>query len=387
LLVYYEPQWSGQTAHVLSLARGLDRERYEVTVVLPQNLEGGAAAFERAGARVVPLPMGKLLWRPGAIARLARLAREQDVVHVHSQEAGLVGRTVAWLAGARAIVYTPQVIDIRRGRWHRLYRLVERALARVTDAVVSVNEADRRRLMKWGLPPHKVVTIPNGIDLARFEVATDVQGIRRALGLEAGRPLVMQVGRLSAQKDPLAFVEGAAQVVQACPEAKFVLVGDGPLRREVAARVEELGREGWVHLAGWQPEAFRLMAAADVVTLTSRWEGMPYALLEAMAWSRPVVATAVNGCPEVVADGVTGLLVPPGEPAAWARAVVRLLKDPARAAAMGRQGRGRVEEQFTLEGMVSRVGVVYERVAGWEGGGDGRGVNWWIGPASEGRNW
>jgi glycosyltransferase involved in cell wall biosynthesis len=169
----------------------------------------------------------------------------------------------------------------------------------------------------------------------------------------------MQVGRLSAQKNPLALVEGAARVRQERPDARFVLIGEGSLREAVAARIRELGLAGHVRLSGWRDDAARLMAAADVVTLTSRWEGVPHTLLEAMAWSRPVVATAVNGCPEVVVDGVTGYLVSPGEVAGWARCVVALLDDPDAAATMGQQGKRRVEERFSLRDMVARTEELY----------------------------
>lgn len=361
LLVYYEPQPSGQTTHVLSLARGLDHRRYHLTVVLPENLKNSIVALEQTGADVVPLPLRKVVWSPRAIGALARLIHEQDidVVHVHSQEAGLLARVVARLAGAPTIIYTPQTIDVRRVRWHWLYILLERMLAQLTDVIIAVNGSDRERLIQWGVPKHKVVTIPNGIALPNFEGLVDVGDLRQALGLAGERPLVMQVGRLSAQKHPLAFVEGAAQVVGECPDVRFALVGDGPLRDVVAAYIRELNLEGHVHLLGWRDEAFRLVAAADVVSLTSRWEGTPYALLEAMAWSRPVVATAVNGCPEIVVDEVTGFLVPPGDTTAWARRMIELLKDPARASAMGRRGRKRVEAKFTLQQMIADIEMQY----------------------------
>lgn len=360
LIVYYEPAPAGQTTHVLSLAHGLDRRRFHVSVVLPAHLERASAAFRRAGVEVHPLPMRKVAWDPGTAARLVQLVRREafDVVHVHSQEAGLPARALAWLAGARRIVYTPQCIDIRRARWHWLYMLLERVLARITDVIVSVNECDRERLVRRGIPPGKVVTIPNGIDLAAFD-AVHTQALRRTLGVEGERPLVLQVGRLSAQKDPLAFVEGARRVIELCPNAQFALVGEGPLLDAVTTRVQQWGLERRVHLLGWQPAAFRLMPAADVVTLTSRWEGTPYALLEAMACSRPVVATAVNGCPEVVADGATGFVVPLGDTTAWAGRVAGLLNDPETAAAMGRRGRERVEQRFSLGAMVASIERLY----------------------------
>ena len=366
LLIYYEPIRAGQTTHVLGLARGLSARGHGVTVVLPDQLVRGAGAFVQAGADVVPLPLRKVAWPTRSMATVARLIRGRsfDVVHVHSQEAGLLGRAVAWAAGAPAVVYTPQVIDIRRARWHWLYVLLERLLAQVTDAVISVSEADRERLIGWGISPEKVVTLANGIDLQAFNGGAHVTALRQELGLERGCPLVMQVGRLSAQKDPLAFVEGAARVVKMCPKAQFVMVGEGPLRDAVVAHARELGVDGHLHLTGWRADAAALMRAADLVTLTSRWEGMPHTLLEAMACSRPVVATAVNGCPEVVAQGTSGFLVPPGDVASWAGRVVELLRDSEMRARMGKAGRERVEEAFSLEGVVSRIEEMYMRVSG-----------------------
>lgn len=369
LLIYYEPHASGQTTHVLSLARGLDRRRYQVTVVLPDRLRESVTAFRRLGVEVVPLPLRKVLWPRSAILAVSRLIRERkaDIVHIHSQEAGLAGRVVAWLSGAPAIVYTPQTIDIRRARLHWLYTRSERMLARVTDIIVSVNERDRRRLIEFGISPHKALTVPNGIDLARYEWPPDAAALRGDLGLDADRPLVMQVGRLSAQKDPLVFVEGAAQVLDRCPDVQFALIGGGPMEDVLVGRIQDLGLGGRVHLLGWRDRAYRLLAAADLVTLTSRWEGMPYVLLEAMAWSRPVVTTAINGCPEIVADGITGLLAPAANPAAWAEAVIQLLEDPGRAAAMGRRGRLRLEERFTVEQMLGRTEALYESVTAGRG--------------------
>lgn len=363
LLVYYEPEPSGQTTHVLSLARGLTRRGWLVTVVLPDHLRRSIEPLAQV-AHVVPLPLPKLAWPSATATALARLIRDSgfDIVHIHSQEAGLPGRLVARLAGAPRLVYTPQTLDIRRARWHGLYRLIERALARLTDALVSVNEADRQRLIRWHIPPQKIVTIPNGIDLAAFSGPVDRAGLRAELGLDPAGPLVMQVGRLSAQKAPLAFVRGAALVLDRQPETQFALVGEGPLRNDVAAEIGRLGLARRVHLLGWRERAARLLATADLATLTSCWEGTPYALLEAMAWARSVVATAVNGCPEIVVEGQTGFLVPPGDVAAWAEAVATLLADGERAGAMGARGRQRVEECFTLERTVAGVEALYRHL-------------------------
>jgi glycosyltransferase involved in cell wall biosynthesis len=363
LLIYYEPQPSGQTTHVLSLVEGLGQEQHNLVVVLPQVLASSAAAFGRAGAQVIPLPLRKGLWPVRAMQAVIQLIRKKDfdIVHVHSQEAGLVARPLARLAGAPSVLYTPQTVDIRRARWHHAYTRVEWALAHLTDIIISVTEADRGRMIQWGIPARKITTVPNGIELEDFTGPVVRDELCTALGVSGERPVVIQMGRLRAQKDPLSFVEGAANVLEERPDAQFVLLGDGPLRGAVEERIRALGLTGSIRLAGWRDDARSLLAAADVVTLTSRWEGTPYALLEAMAWSRPVVATTVNGCPEVIQEGQTGYLVSPGDTSSWADRVLALLSEPTIATAMGQRGRTRVEEQFTRQQMVDRIEGLYRR--------------------------
>jgi glycosyltransferase involved in cell wall biosynthesis len=267
------------------------------------------------------------------------------------------------------LVYTPQTIDVRRARWHWLYAQWERILAPFTDAIISVNESDRQRLIRWGISPQRVVTIPNGIELDRFGPPESPKSARQRLASEppAGRlhplapdrPLVLQVARLSAQKDPLTFVEGAALIAERHPVAQFAMAGTGPLHETVASRIHALGLQDRVHLLGWHDCADRLMAAADVITLTSRWEGAPYSLLEAMAQSRPVVATAVNGCPEIVSDQESGYLAPPGDTVAWAARVSELLGNPERAAAMGKKGRAIAEQRFSIQVTTAHTEQLY----------------------------
>ncbi len=364
LFVYYEPSPSGQTEHLLSLVQRLDRQRFEVTVALPTLLESQADNYRAAGARVVPLPIHKLLWPPKAISGLIAEVRrgEYDLVHVHSQEAGLVARFLSRLGGAGVILYTPHTINIRRKNWQPIYLFAENLLSRITDRILTVNEADRRSLIERGIPGEKVVAVHNGVDLDKFDPHIPPPAPALALR-QTGGPLVMQVGRMSEQKAPLDFIEGARIVLQTMPDARFALVGGGPLLEKVRARIRAYGLEGRISAPGAQPDAFRWIQAADLITLTSYWEGSPYSLLEAMAWRKPVVATAVNGCPELVLDGETGYLVPPGQPQAWAERVSRLLQDPQTACKMGENGRRHLEANFTLPRMVATIQEVYEQSA------------------------
>jgi glycosyltransferase involved in cell wall biosynthesis len=365
LLIFYEPRISGQTTHVLSIARFLDKDRYQLTVVIPSHLQQCEPAFLQTGVKVVLLPMRKLFWPFSSISALIRLIRlgKMDVVHIHSQETGLTARPLSWIAGARNIFYTPQTIDIRQIRWNWLYILLERVLARITKVIISVNEADRDRLSRWGIPSQKLTVIRNGIDVDATNLKYDRHQICSTLGIEIDQPLVMQVGRLSEQKNPLDFVEGARLVLRELPDVQFVLVGEGPLEREVLAQIRSLRLENKIHLVGWQPEAFHLMSGADLVTLTSLWEGTPYSLLEAMASCKPVVTTSVNGCKEIVVDGVTGFLVPQRDPVAWANRVITLLTNPALAEDFGQQGRKRVQAMFSIQKMIGQLEILYSQMA------------------------
>jgi glycosyltransferase involved in cell wall biosynthesis len=364
LLVYYEPQSSGQTTHVLSLARGLDKDKYDITVVLPKHLQNSIKAFKQTGVTIVPLPMGKILWNAKSIISLMSLIRRHnfDIVHVHSQEAGLLVRLFARVAGTKVIIYTPQCTNIRHMRWFWLYRSIEKILSYITDKIISVNETDRLRIIQWGIPPSKVITIKNGIDLNLFTESIDVKEMKRKIGLDEKRPVVMQVGRLSDQKNPLKFVEGASLVIREHPDIQFVLVGDGPLKDEVRAYIQELGMNKHVLCLGWQDNAYKLIALADIISLTSRWEGLPYVLLEAMAWSCPVVATAVNGCPEIVKHGITGYLVPNNNATSWAKYVIKLLENPELSVEMGQHGNALLKAELSLQKMIEQTEQLYDRL-------------------------
>jgi glycosyltransferase involved in cell wall biosynthesis len=361
LQIYYEPISSGQSTHVLSLTESLVRRGHQVSVILPERLQQNFDNFSYVGATVIPLQINKILWKPEAIIEFLRLIHQENyqIVHVHSQEAGLVARPLARISGAKSIVYTPQTINIRRTRWNKVYSFIERILAMITDKVISVNEVDRLRLIHWDIPSRKVISIPNGIDLHPYIEQPDLSVLRKILKIETQGPVVMQIGRLSPQKNPIAFLEGANLILRDIPNATFVMVGQGPLKEVLEKRINALELDGRIHIIDHQPNAYQLPAAADVVTLTSLWEGTPYSLLEAMAWSKPVAATNVNGCSEVVLDGKTGFLSPPGDFKLWANNVSQLLGDPDCAKDMGKLGRRHLEELYTLQKMVTKVEELY----------------------------
>jgi glycosyltransferase involved in cell wall biosynthesis len=206
------------------------------------------------------------------------------------------------------------------------------------------------------------VTIYNGVDVTRFPVAS-VQATaqaRRAIGMPVGVPLVGSLGRLHPQKGFSDLLTAFAQVRQRVSSVRLFVAGDGELRDDLEAQARSLGIAAAVTFAGVRADVSEILAALDVFVLPSLWEGMPNAVLEAMAAGLPVVATAVGGTPEVVVDRVTGLLVPPQDPGALARAIERLLRDPGLRRTMGRAGRRRVERHFHIQETVRQVQDLYE---------------------------
>jgi glycosyltransferase involved in cell wall biosynthesis len=184
--------------------------------------------------------------------------------------------------------------------------------------------------------------------------------MRRTFGVQAQGLLVGTVGRLHPQKGFASLLAAVARVRERLPAIRLLLVGGGALRRDLVARAEALGLAEVVIFAGSRGDVPEILAALDLFVLPSLWEGLPNAVLEAMAAGLPVVATAAGGTPEVVVDGETGLLVPPGDVTALAEAIERLLRDPGLRRKMGEAGRKRVEGHFTIEQTVAQTVALYE---------------------------
>jgi glycosyltransferase involved in cell wall biosynthesis len=239
-----------------------------------------------------------------------------------------------------------------------VYRAMDALTRPLVTSVVCVAAA----LARDGA--ERALVIHNGIDLGDFDpaaVGARVTRLRGELGL-ASAPTVGFVGRLTPQKDPLAFVDTVARLRRTCPQIQGLIVGDGPLRAEVERAVEMHGLGASCRVVGERVDVAPLFALMDVFVLTSVSEGFPFVVLEAMAMERPVVATAVNGVPEIVQDGDTGVVVRRGDVPATARAILDILAAPAAARAMGRAGRRRVEEQFTAQRMVTETETLYRRL-------------------------
>jgi glycosyltransferase involved in cell wall biosynthesis len=366
---------AGSGGNTLISAVDIDRDRYETWVAAMP----GGPLWEQArdaGVRTVHVehmrerisPVEDLL----ACFELVRLIRRErfSVVHTHCSKAGFIGRVAARLAGVPVVVHTFHLFAAHEGvgGLRRLaYLLLDRSVRSLAHRYVAVAPRVAREAVEQRLAPAgSIVVVPSAVDLAHVPDDVDPD-VRAELGLREDAPLVGTVGRIVAQKGPLDFVRMCALVHQQRPDAQFVMVGDAtlemaPLEAETRAEAERLGVP--VLFTGFRSDAPRVAAAFDVYVVPSLYEGLGRGVTEAMASGRPVVATAVNGVPDLVEPGATGLLAAPGDPAALARAVLWMLDHPEASVRMGEQGRARVRSHFGPAVMCDALDDLYGELLG-----------------------
>jgi glycosyltransferase involved in cell wall biosynthesis len=320
-----------------------------------------------------------------AVRELARAFRRlrPAIVHTHSSKAGILGRAAARLAGVPVVVHSIHGFGFhdRQPAWLRATLVAAERMARPwTTHFVSVAGVHLARGVALGIvDPHRSSVVRSGVHLGALAAAADRAAaagtgvLRAGLGLPAERPIIGMVACLKPQKAPLDFVEAAARVATRRPDATFVMVGDGPLRAAVEARARALGLDGRVRLLGWRRDVPDLLAAFDVVALTSLWEGLPRVVPEAIAAGRPLVVTAIDGAAELLRHEQHALLVPPSDPAAAAVQILRLLEDPALARRLVAAARPLLAE-FDIDRMVREQESLYGRLLQKMPGDAGRGA-------------
>jgi glycosyltransferase involved in cell wall biosynthesis len=297
-----------------------------------------------------------------------------DIVHTHNATAGILGRIAARRARVPIIIHSMHLlswqdaIPLGASPWQKataaakrqLYLQLERYAASLSDMVITVCESNRQEAISARLAPaEKIATIYSGIDLSRFQSKVERVDKCRELGLDPNRPVVGTIGRLSAQKAPLDFVQAAKRVLQERPNVQFLMIGDGPLASEV---IQAIGEEQRIQVLGYRDDVPELYSILDVFALSSLWEGLGRALTEAMIMGVPIAATAVNGIPELVIHKQTGLLSEPHHPAQLAENIVWLLDHPEEAGKMSQHGQAQVVATFDARQMVDNIESLYERL-------------------------
>ncbi|MEX0873395.1 MAG: glycosyltransferase [Actinomycetota bacterium] len=360
ILHVIEAVGGGLSLHVGIVAEMQQRSGHEVAVALPDRRAWGLSdpqlipALRRSGVTVYRIPFHTLpLHGRNALAarELARHAREwsPDLIHSHSMTAGFIARPVARRLGIPS-VHTPNGVrfaDQRRGLPWIGEWAIERLLAPITGKVVAVSPSEAQVLGRM-YPPERIAVVSNAIP-----VPDEVPAM-------PARPRVVAVNRLVYQKDPATTVRTMALARRRRPNLEAIIVGDGVLEKKISSLVREL--DPGINLAGTTMEGRSAIAGSSMLLLTSRWEGAPFVLLEAMGFARPIIASDVVGTKDVVEHDVTGYLFPGGDAHAAADYLVQLVDDPSKASDMGAAGRHRLQVCFSPDRLIDDLDEAYRAV-------------------------
>jgi len=356
----------GSETQCVELARRLAAEGYSVTVGC---LRAGGPLRKKlleSGVRCVVFPVPGTLLRPNAILQMLKLVafirRERfSVVHTNDLYSNLFALPAAWLARVPVIVSSRR--DLGRWWWYTpARRKLLRRIQRLSTRVLVNSEAVRQELItRDGFAPERIVVVYNGIDTERFAAA---RADREKLipGTSANDKLIIMTANMhTGAKGHGDLIEAARTVRETCPEARFLLAGDGEMRAFFEEQVRTAGLARMFIFLGHRTDIPQLLSCCDIGVLTSRSEGLPNAVLEYLAAGLPVVATAVGGVPEIIENGVHGLLIPPDNPGALSTAILRLMKDEQLRERLGKAGRERVETRFNFSRLLASVKRIYEK--------------------------
>lgn len=374
ILHVVEATIAGVRTHVQVVTAGLDQRRFQVVVACPLRRENACGDDQfvnfltSVGIPIVPVAMRRAI-NPradaAALRQLIGVLRNQrfDVIHLHSSKAGFLGRLAARIVGGNAaVVYSPHGLSFLGNQSpvkRQVYLALERIAGRMCDRIIAVSAGERRIIAQSGLiAPDRIVQIENGIAPIALPAGFDRAAMRRTLGQLRDAPLIGTVARLSTQKNPRLFLKAAAQVLRDQPMARFVWCGGGELHAAADAYAHELGIADSCCFLGHRNDAHQVLAALDYFWLTSDYEGLPLAPLEAMALHVPIVATDVVGTRDLLASGA-GLLVPHGDAVALATATIRLMRAPERAAALATAGYAYYRANGTAERMIGALEQLY----------------------------
>ena len=366
----------GAQETVMYTAALLDKQRFRVDVLRGPQTGSEGSLIEEVRQRGVPLTIFPDLLREvspahdvAALVNLYRFIRagRYDIVHTNSSKAGILGRIAARLARAPVIVHTVHgwsFHDYMSPAVRNTYILLEKLTASFCDALIVVTSRDIEKGLQHGIgQPQQYRLIRSAIPLDEFDLARGERvAVRRELGIPLDAPLLGNIGRFSAQKNPLDWVRIAGRVGRALPECRFLLVGDGPLRAQVVELLASEGIADRTVMTGLRRDVPRLLSAMDVFLLTSLWEGLPRVIPQAMAMEIPVVASSVDGSSEAIICGETGYICPPTDLDGLAARCLELLADAEKRKRIGLRGRQFVWQEFDIRRMLVQIEQLYEQL-------------------------
>jgi len=349
LQVISQRHLSGAERVCLMLSEALQRRGHRVVLLCKDDHAMLGEASQRGIETRTPGVSGK--FNPLVALAILRIAREigADVIHTHLSTASQWGSVAGRLGGIPVVAH----VHAMNSRWFFL----------LADVMVACSEGVRQHIIGQGVSGERIRTIYNGIESKRLVVTSDGPETRRALGIAGDTPAIACIAHLADKKGQADLVRAVALLKGRWPTLVCLLVGTGENRDVLLRLAEELGVAEQALLLGYRTDAVAIMNAVDIIILPSLGkEGLPLVLLEAALLGKPAICSDIPGNNEVVADGVTGLLFPPGDPAALAERIDRLLSDRAVCSRMARSAQERAEREFTIEAMTERVEGLYRQL-------------------------
>ncbi len=351
----------GAEEHILTLLRGLDRNGFRLHLVCSPEVAEAVGVDLPRDVELLPLRFG----RPSDAASAVRLGtwireRKIQVLHSHLSYSSWFASPVGWSCGVPLIVETPHIRELWRKGW-KADTTFDRMAARLVDRFIAVSHANAKYLVEHkGLPARKIRVIQNGSDLSRFNPShVAPEGMREELGLAPNDPVMLVAARLEPQKGHAVLLDAMPAVLREFPTAKLVCLGEGVLRDQLEEQSRRLGLQASVRFIGFRRNVQDWLSLCDFTVLPSFFEGLPLVAIESLAAGRTMVASAVDGTPEVIVNGQTGVTVPSGDSAALSEAICSLLRSPDYRDRLAQQGRAWVLDHFTQERQVRETGELY----------------------------
>ncbi len=361
----------GAQQNTLYTVQTMDPARFETILLCGR----GAFLDKEASSNDFPVFFVNSLVRPvrpvqdllAVFEMMLILRREKpDVVHTHSSKAGILGRLAAWLARVPVIVHTYHGFGFtREQKWltRFIYVLLEKLTAPLSTALITVSKANRSEARDLGIGrPDQYHLIRSGVPLGLYRSIARRPNAPEGIPIKPEHRLITTIGPFKPQKNLADFVAAAALVHEKSPQTRFLIVGDGEQRPELESLIRQKGLSDIVFLAGWRRDVPAILMRTFAFAMTSLWEGLPRALVEAMAAGLPSVCNAVDGVQDILADGENGYLIPPKRPDLTAQKILQLLDNPETAIQMGRRARESVDKEFDIDHMVWQQENLYEQL-------------------------
>lgn len=370
LYVITKLELGGAQKHLLSLITNLDKNKYNIFLFTAKE---GLLLNDALAIVGLCIKTSSNLTRPinffkdlPALFEIYNFIKKHniDIVHTHSSKAGIIGRLAARLAKAKIIIHTVHgwpFNDYQRFIVRYLYIWLERLTAQFSDKLIVVSGFDKEKGLRNRIGNNnKYILIRYGILLENFGISDyNINNIRKEFGLRSNDLAIGMISCFKPQKAPQDFIKLASLTKKDNPDIKFILIGDGILRRRIEDLITRFKLKEQVFLLGWRKDISEILSAIDIFVLTSLWEGLPIAVLEAMASAKPVVATDTGGIREIVSENETGFLVRPGDMNSMAEKLKLLLSDAKLREEIGRNARNSLGSAFSLEVMAGQTQDLY----------------------------